>query len=88
MSTSAQTAAAIRANLEQAMLSASQRLTELLAQPISVRAYITYTEGEQTYNWGEYYDKLQDQFDKAEARLKAMQAMGDPITVAGPLGWA
>ena len=87
MSTSTQNAATIRSNLEQAMVYASQRLTELLAQPISVRAYITYSEGEQTYSWGEYYDKLDAQFRDAEARMKATQAMADPYTVAGPLGF-
>jgi len=63
------------------------RLDELTGMPISQRAYFSYTEGEQTYNWGELYNNLQAKLNAAETDLKVAQAVDGPFTVAGPLGY-
>lgn len=77
-------------NLQAAQANAAARLAELDALPSDQRKAMTYTDGDQTYTYGEYRDSLNRQLagfgQQIESYLKAAQMIGGPFTVLGRAG--
>lgn len=77
-------------NLQSQVASAAARLAELDAVPIDQRVKMTYSDGEQMYDWNAYRAALEQKIAgfaaQVEGYLKAAQMISGPFTVLGRAG--
>ncbi len=71
----------VRENAQASLGNALARLAEMDAVPLSSRARMSYSDGDQQYGWNEYRKSLLDQIEGYEKTLHAVQVSEGPFEV-------